>query len=172
MIKAKDLVSAGLSFQENSGETLSPSQVKRTGMAPPGLKSELISCMELLRYWDCILDSMRTQGVARRQGLVWSKQKSPSPGGASRQESSGERSSPSQVNPIGITPAPTGVRDAHPRTRASQEPTGHHQTKITGDGKGSSPETLKRLAILVSQRRSFLLFSKESRQWLRSCAPA
>src|SRR6266571_4799094 len=70
------------------------------------------------------------------------------------------------------TGAPTGVRDAHPRTRASQEPTGHHQTKITGDGKGSSPETLKRLAILVSQRRSFLLFSKESRQWLRSCAPA
>src|SRR5207302_3516998 len=111
MIKAKDLVSAGLSFQENSGETLSPSQVKRTGMAPPGLKSELISCMELLRYWDCILDSMRTQGVARRQGLVWSKQKIPSPGGASRQESSGEMSSPSQVNPIGITPAPTGVRE-------------------------------------------------------------
>ena len=54
------------------------------------------------------------------------------------------------------TCAPTGVRDAHPRTRASQEPTGHHQTKITGDGKGSSPETLKRLAISVSQRRSFL----------------
>src|SRR2546427_6194244 len=70
------------------------------------------------------------------------------------------------------TCAPTGVWDAHPRTRASQEPTGHHQIKITGDGKGSSPETLKRLAISVSQRRSFLLFSKESRQWLRSCAPA
>ncbi len=30
--------------------------------------------------------------------------------------------------------APTGVWDAHPRTRASQEPTGHHQKKITGDG--------------------------------------
>jgi hypothetical protein len=29
--------------------------------------------------------------------------------------------------------------------------------KITGDGKGSSPETLKRLAILVFQRRSVLL---------------
>src|SRR2546427_6991604 len=54
------------------------------------------------------------------------------------------------------TCAPTGVWDAHPRTRASQEPTGHHPTKITGDGKGSSPETLKRLAISVSQRRSFL----------------
>src|SRR6266536_2921846 len=54
------------------------------------------------------------------------------------------------------TCAPTGVRDAHPRTRASPEPTGHHQTKITGDGKGSSPETLKRLAISVCQRRSFL----------------
>ena len=58
------------------------------------------------------------------------------------------------------TCAPTGVRDAHPRTRASPEPTGHHQTKITGDGKGSSPETLKRLAILVSQRRNFLPSSK------------
>ena len=34
--------------------------------------------------------------------------------------------------------------------------------KITGDGKGSSPETLKRLAILVSQRRSFLPSSKVS----------
>ena len=32
--------------------------------------------------------------------------------------------------------APTGVRDAHPRTRASQEPIDHHQKKITGDGKG------------------------------------
>src|SRR2546428_721354 len=59
------------------------------------------------------------------------------------------------------TCVPTGVWDAHPRTRASQEPTGHHQTKITGDGKGSSPETLKRLAILVSQRRSFLPSSTE-----------
>src|SRR6266478_1162958 len=27
------------------------------------------------------------------------------------------------------TCAPTGVWDAHPRTRASQEPTGHHQRK-------------------------------------------
>ena len=58
------------------------------------------------------------------------------------------------------TYAPTGDWDAHPRTRTSQEPTGHHQTKIAGDGKGSSPETLKRLAILVSQRRSFLPSSK------------
>src|ERR1700724_1068397 len=32
------------------------------------------------------------------------------------------------------TCAPTGDKDAHPRTRASQEPTGHHQKKITGDG--------------------------------------
>src|ERR1700730_11674062 len=30
--------------------------------------------------------------------------------------------------------APTGVKDTHSRTRASQEPTGHHQKKITGDG--------------------------------------
>src|SRR5438876_8261026 len=31
------------------------------------------------------------------------------------------------------TCAPTGDWDAHPRTRASQEPTDHHQKKITGD---------------------------------------
>ena len=34
--------------------------------------------------------------------------------------------------------------------------------KITGDGRGSSPETLKRLAILVFRRRSFLPSSIES----------
>src|SRR5438128_9903775 len=33
------------------------------------------------------------------------------------------------------TCAPTGGWDAHPRTRASQEPTYHHQKKITGDGR-------------------------------------
>src|SRR3989475_325470 len=60
------------------------------------------------------------------------------------------------------TCAPTGDWDAHPRTRASQEPTDHHQKKITGDGRGSSPETLKRLATSVSQRRSFLPSSIES----------
>src|ERR1700693_2649208 len=32
--------------------------------------------------------------------------------------------------------ASTALRDTHPRTRASQEPTGHHQEKITRDGKG------------------------------------
>jgi len=32
---------------------------------------------------------------------------------------------------------PTGVRDTYPRTRASQEPIGHHQNKITRDGRGS-----------------------------------
>src|SRR5438132_14405467 len=42
------------------------------------------------------------------------------------------------------TCAPTGDWDAHPRTRASQEPTDHHQKKIAGDGRGASPETLKR----------------------------
>ena len=58
---------------------------------------------------------------------------------------------------------PTGYWDAHPRTRASQEPTDHHQQeRISGDGRGSSPETLKRLAILVSQGRSFLPASTES----------
>src|SRR5881409_2524838 len=31
------------------------------------------------------------------------------------------------------TCAPTGDWDAHPRTRASQEPTDHHQKKIAGD---------------------------------------
>src|SRR6266576_7120011 len=42
--------------------------------------------------------------------------------------------------------APTGVKDAHPRTRASQEPTGHHQ-KRSAEMEGCSRETLKRLAI-------------------------
>src|SRR6266478_873434 len=40
------------------------------------------------------------------------------------------------------TCAPTGVSDAHPRTRASQEPTGHHQTKITGSIKGNVKENI------------------------------
>ena len=57
--------------------------------------------------------------------------------------------------------APTGHKDAHPRTRASQEPTGHHQNKIAGDGWNCSA-TLKRLAILVFLDRSLLLFSKVS----------
>jgi hypothetical protein len=34
------------------------------------------------------------------------------------------------------TYAPTGDWDAHPRTRASQEPIDHHQKKIAGDGRG------------------------------------
>jgi hypothetical protein len=34
---------------------------------------------------------------------------------------------------------PTGHTDTHPRTRASQEPTGHHQKKITGDGRVLHP---------------------------------
>ena len=51
---------------------------------------------------------------------------------------------------------PTGHWDAHPRTRASQEPTNHHQRKNGRRWKGSSPETLKRLAISIFQRRSFL----------------
>ena len=60
------------------------------------------------------------------------------------------------------TVSSTGHSHTHPRTRASPEPTGHHQKKITGDGRGSSPETLKRLAILVFRRRSFLPSSIES----------
>jgi len=35
---------------------------------------------------------------------------------------------------------PTGDWDAHPRTRASQEPIGHHQNKIAGDGRNCSPK--------------------------------
>src|SRR6266567_3820513 len=34
--------------------------------------------------------------------------------------------------------APTGDKDAHPRTRASQEPTGHHQKKRSPEMEGSS----------------------------------
>src|SRR5215469_3270484 len=33
---------------------------------------------------------------------------------------------------------PTGDKDAHPRTRTSQEPTGHQQNKIAGDGRNYS----------------------------------
>ena len=54
------------------------------------------------------------------------------------------------------TVSTTGHSHTHPRTRASPEPTDHHQKKIAGDGTGSSPETLKRLAISVFRRRSFL----------------
>jgi hypothetical protein len=55
----------------------------------------------------------------------------------------------------------TGHSHTHPRTRASPEPTGHHR-KDHRRWKGSSPETLKRLAILVFRRRSFLPSSTES----------
>ena len=55
---------------------------------------------------------------------------------------------------------PTGDKDAQPRTRASREPTGHHQ-KRSQEMEGSSPETLKRLAISVCQGRSFLPSSIE-----------
>src|SRR5258708_33521868 len=55
---------------------------------------------------------------------------------------------------------PTGDKDAHPRTRASPEPTGHHQ-KRSPEMEGSSRETLKRLVISVCQRRSFLPSSIE-----------
>src|ERR1700704_4175715 len=56
--------------------------------------------------------------------------------------------------------APTGGKDAHPPPRASQEPTGRHQ-KRSPEMEGSSRETLKRLAISVCQRRSFLPSSIE-----------
>src|SRR5713226_6056064 len=59
------------------------------------------------------------------------------------------------------TCAPTGDWDAHPRTRASQEPTGHHQRKAPEMG-GFFTETLKWFAISVSRGRSFLLSSTES----------
>ena len=45
--------------------------------------------------------------------------------------------------------------------RLKNQPTTNRE-KITEDGKGSSPETLKRLAILLFRRRSFLLSSTES----------
>ena len=59
------------------------------------------------------------------------------------------------------TVSSTGVRDAHPRTRASQEPTGHHQRKAPEMG-GFFSETLKRLVISVSRCRSFLPSSTAS----------
>jgi hypothetical protein len=68
------------------------------------------------------------------------------------------------------TVAPTGVWHTHPRTRASPEPTSHHhQRRTSGDEMGSSPETLKRLAVLVFPRRNLLPSSTESAQSLRSC---
>lgn len=60
------------------------------------------------------------------------------------------------------TVSSTGHWHTHPRTRASPEPTDHHQKdhrRMEGD---SSPETLKRLAISVFLRRSFLPSSKAS----------
>jgi hypothetical protein len=56
--------------------------------------------------------------------------------------------------------APTGVKDTHSRTRASQEPIDHHRERITGDGKRSSPETLKRLVSSVYGCRSLLSLQK------------
>src|SRR6266576_3225638 len=69
------------------------------------------------------------------------------------------------------TVSTTGHSHTHPRTRASQEPTGHHQRR-SPEMEGSSPETLKRLAILVFRRRSFLPSSTASALWLQSCALA
>jgi hypothetical protein len=55
---------------------------------------------------------------------------------------------------------PTAHWDTHPRTRASQEPSGHHQNQVQRRWTGFFLETLKRLAISVFLRRSLLLFSK------------
>ena len=56
---------------------------------------------------------------------------------------------------------PTGFSHTRPRTRASQEPTGHHR-KRSAAMEGSSPGTLKRLAVLVFRRRKLLLSSTAS----------
>ena len=56
---------------------------------------------------------------------------------------------------------PTGHPHTHPRTRASLR-TGGLSSARSAESRGSSAETLKLLAVLVSQRRSFLLSSKVS----------
>jgi hypothetical protein len=68
--------------------------------------------------------------------------------------------------------SPTGLSHTHPRTRASQEPSGPPPARIAGDGTAGSPETLRPLAVSVSQRRSFLPSSTVSAQPRRSCVPA
>ena len=57
---------------------------------------------------------------------------------------------------------PTGVKDTHSRTRASQEPIHHSPNKSHRRWKGLFPETLKRLASSVSRYRSLLPSSTES----------
>ena len=59
------------------------------------------------------------------------------------------------------TVSSTGHSQTHPRTRASQNRLATTR-KDRRRWKGSSPETLKRLAILVFRRRSFLPSSIES----------
>ena len=59
------------------------------------------------------------------------------------------------------TVSSTGDWHTHPRTRASPEPTDHHQDVPPEMEGASSPATLKRLAILVFLGRSFLLSSTE-----------
>ena len=56
---------------------------------------------------------------------------------------------------------PTGNSHTHPRTRASHG-TGWPSWQRSARGRGSSTETLKLLAVLVCQRRSFLPSSKVS----------
>ncbi|HET7441583.1 MAG TPA: four helix bundle protein [Terriglobales bacterium] len=56
---------------------------------------------------------------------------------------------------------PLGCSPSNPSVSRTNRPP--PEKEAGGDGKGSSPETLKRLVLLVSQRRSFLLSSTGSR---------
>jgi hypothetical protein len=65
------------------------------------------------------------------------------------------------------TVSTTGHSHTHPRTRASPEPTDYHQKKITGDGRGSSPETLKPVRMLLVALLSKPPFSAVRRKVLK-----
>ena len=66
--------------------------------------------------------------------------------------------------------APNFTVETHSRTRASQEPTGHHQGKSRTMER--IPETLKLFVVSDVRRRTKLLSSKRSTRSLQSCAPA
>src|ERR1700747_2390602 len=53
---------------------------------------------------------------------------------------------------------PTGVKDTHSRTRASQEPIHHSPRKISGDGKGSYPRRSSGLRVQFVDVEVFSLF--------------
>ena len=66
--------------------------------------------------------------------------------------------------------APNLSVETHSRTRASQEPTGHHQGKSRGMER--IPETLKLFVVSEIRRRTKLLSSRRPTRSRQFCAPA